>query len=62
MDQDWRGGVPVGSGETMDEARQIAQQIGSYPLIIRPAFTMGGSGGGIAYNQEEFETISSLGA
>lgn len=36
---------------------EIADQIGSYPLIIRPAFTLGGSGGGIAYNVEEFQQI-----
>lgn len=36
---------------------EIADQIGSYPLIIRPAFTLGGSGGGIAYNVEEFQEI-----
>ncbi|MGC1308526.1 MAG: carbamoyl-phosphate synthase large subunit [Phormidesmis sp.] len=51
------GVCPSGLAETMDEAKVIGKQIGSYPLIIRPAFTMGGSGGGIAYNQEEFETI-----
>ncbi|MEY2978390.1 MAG: carbamoyl-phosphate synthase large subunit [Prochlorotrichaceae cyanobacterium] len=55
-----RIGVPVcpsGIATTLEEARELAQQIGSYPLIIRPAFTLGGTGGGIAYNQEEFETI-----
>jgi carbamoyl-phosphate synthase large subunit len=52
---------PSGLAETMAEAKTIAQQIGSYPLIIRPAFTLGGSGGGIAYNQEEFEEISQSG-
>ncbi|MGB3199658.1 MAG: carbamoyl-phosphate synthase large subunit [Nodosilinea sp.] len=52
---------PSGLAETMDEARQIAQQIGTFPLIIRPAYTMGGTGGGIAYNQEEFEMISRSG-
>ncbi len=31
--------------------------IGNFPLIIRPAFTLGGTGGGIAYNMEEFEEI-----
>ena len=36
---------------------QIADEIGNYPLIIRPAFTLGGSGGGIAYNVEEFNQI-----
>ncbi|MGB3297844.1 MAG: carbamoyl-phosphate synthase large subunit [Phormidesmis sp.] len=51
------GVCPSGLAETVDEARTIGKEIGSYPLIIRPAFTMGGSGGGIAYNQEEFETI-----
>jgi carbamoyl-phosphate synthase large subunit len=59
-----RIGVPVcpsGLAQTMNEARAIAQQIGSYPLIIRPAFTMGGTGGGIAYNQEEFEEIAQSG-
>ncbi len=40
----------------MDEARKVLADIG-LPLIIRPAFTLGGSGGGIAYNVEEFETI-----
>jgi len=57
-------GVPVcpsGLATTMEEARTIAHQIGSYPLIIRPAFTMGGSGGGIAYNQEEYEQIAQSG-
>ncbi len=51
------GVCPSGLAETMDESWEINQQIGSYPLIIRPAFTMGGSGGGIAYNKEEFDTI-----
>ena len=40
----------------MDEARKVMEDIG-LPLIIRPAFTLGGTGGGIAYNREEFETI-----
>lgn len=55
------GVCPSGLATTLEEAREIAHQIGSYPLIIRPAFTMGGSGGGIAYNQEEFEEISQSG-
>lgn len=55
------GVCPSGLATTMTEAKQIAQEIGSYPLIIRPAFTMGGTGGGIAYNQEEFEEISQSG-
>ncbi|MGF1513414.1 MAG: carbamoyl-phosphate synthase large subunit [Elainellaceae cyanobacterium] len=55
------GVCPSGLAHTMQEARQIGDRIGSYPLIIRPAFTMGGSGGGIAYNKEEFEEISQSG-
>lgn len=55
------GVCPSGLAETMAEAKAIAQQIGSYPIIIRPAFTLGGTGGGIAYNQEEFEEISQSG-
>jgi len=41
---------------SMEEARQVQAPLG-FPVIIRPSFTMGGSGGGIAYNQEEFEEI-----
>ncbi len=41
---------------SIEEAWQGQAQIG-YPCIIRPSFTMGGSGGGIAYNREEFEAI-----
>jgi carbamoyl-phosphate synthase large subunit len=52
---------PSGLATSMTEAREIAAHIGTYPLIIRPAFTMGGSGGGIAYNQEEFEEYSQSG-
>ena len=52
---------PCGTANNVDESKAIAQQIGSYPLIIRPAFTMGGSGGGIAYNQEEFEEMAQVG-
>jgi carbamoyl-phosphate synthase large subunit len=55
------GVCPSGLATTLEEARTIGQQIGSYPLIIRPAFTMGGTGGGIAYNQEEFEQIAQSG-
>ena len=40
----------------IDAARKVMREI-SLPLIIRPAFTLGGTGGGIAYNVEEFETI-----
>lgn len=50
-----------GTAHTMEEARSIAEMIGRYPLIIRPAFTLGGQGGGIAYNREEFEEIITRG-
>ena len=49
-----------GLAHTLEEAKQIAQEIG-YPLIIRPAYTLGGTGGGVAYNQEEFEEICAAG-
>ena len=52
---------PSGTAETLEESKAIARKIGSYPLIIRPAFTMGGTGGGIAYNQEEFEEMAQTG-
>ncbi|MBX3462198.1 MAG: carbamoyl-phosphate synthase large subunit [Planctomycetes bacterium] len=45
---------------SMSEARQALDEIG-LPCVIRPGFTMGGSGGGIAYNLAEFEDISSRG-
>ncbi|MBC6453003.1 MAG: carbamoyl-phosphate synthase large subunit [Hormoscilla sp. SP5CHS1] len=48
---------PSGIANNLAEAREVAQKIGIYPLIIRPAYTLGGTGGGIAYNQEEFEQI-----
>jgi carbamoyl-phosphate synthase large subunit len=50
-----------GTAHTLEEAREIAGQIGRYPLIIRPAFTLGGAGGGIAYNREELEEIVARG-
>jgi len=49
---------PSGTASTLDEAKAIGKRIGTYPLIIRPAFTMGGTGGGISYNQEEFEEMA----
>ncbi|KTD23640.1 carbamoyl-phosphate synthase large subunit [Legionella lansingensis] len=45
---------------SLEEAFQVQAQLG-FPAIIRPSFTMGGSGGGIAYNREEFEEICSRG-
>jgi len=49
-----------GFAHSMEEARAYAEQTG-YPLIIRPSFTLGGSGGGIAYNPEEFDRIAASG-
>jgi carbamoyl-phosphate synthase large subunit len=43
--------------KSLEEARAAAEIIGAFPLIIRPSFTLGGAGGGIAYNREEFERI-----
>ncbi len=47
--------------KSMEEARAAAEMLGIFPLIIRPSFTLGGSGGGIAYNREEFEQICANG-
>ncbi|KST64945.1 carbamoyl-phosphate synthase large subunit [Mastigocoleus testarum] len=49
---------PSGTASSLEEAKLIATKIGAYPLIIRPAFTMGGTGGGIAYNEEEFAEMA----
>ncbi|NTW35965.1 MAG: ATP-grasp domain-containing protein, partial [Syntrophobacteraceae bacterium] len=45
---------------TVEEAEAIAAQLG-YPVVIRPAYTMGGTGGGLVYNVEELRTIASRG-
>jgi len=45
---------------TLEEALEVPKKFG-FPVIIRPSFTMGGSGGGIAYNWEEFEEICNRG-
>ncbi len=50
-----------GSAHSLAEAQAIAEQIGRFPLIIRPAFTLGGTGGGIAYNREEFDQMAAQG-
>lgn len=50
----------AGIAHSMEEAYAVLDQVG-FPCIIRPSFTMGGSGGGIAYNKEEFEEICSQG-
>src|SRR5574340_199322 len=46
-----------GYATSWEEARAIARDIG-FPIIIRPSFTMGGEGGGVAYNLEEFEPLA----
>lgn len=45
---------------TVDEAEVIAEELG-YPVVIRPAYTMGGTGGGLVYNLEELRTIAARG-
>jgi len=46
----------AGIAHTMEDARRVQAEVG-FPCIIRPSFTMGGTGGGIAYNREEFDEI-----
>ena len=50
-----------GSAHSLSEARAIAHTIGSWPLIVRPGFTLGGTGGGIAHDPDEFEAIVNRG-
>ncbi len=45
---------------SLDEAKEVVKRIG-FPVVIRPAYTLGGTGGGFAYNLEEFQTIVSRG-
>ena len=52
---------PSGIASSMEEAEAVGAAIGSFPRIIRPAFTLGGSGGGIAYNPEEYAAICKSG-
>ncbi|MFM9090097.1 MAG: carbamoyl-phosphate synthase large subunit [Cyanobium sp.] len=52
---------PSGIANSLEEAEMVGEAIGSYPRVIRPAFTLGGSGGGIAYNPEEFRAICKSG-
>ncbi len=49
-----------GFATSMDEARAVAAEIG-FPLIIRPSYTLGGTGGGVAYNPEELEVVAKSG-
>ena len=52
---------PSGVASDLTEAKEVSKLINSYPLIIRPAFTLGGVGGGIAYNLEEFVELCKTG-
>jgi carbamoyl-phosphate synthase large subunit len=54
------GSAKSAMAHSMEEAQQVQAALG-FPVIIRPSFTMGGSGGGIAYNQEEFVEICKRG-
>ena len=54
--------VPVSrSVNSIEEAKEAVRIIGRYPVLIRPAYTLGGTGGGIAYNEEELEDICARG-
>ncbi|QPN65970.1 carbamoyl-phosphate synthase large subunit [Synechococcus sp. CBW1006] len=52
---------PSGIATSLEEAESVGEEIGGYPRIIRPAFTLGGSGGGIAYNPDEFRAFCKSG-
>ena len=54
------GSARSGIAHSMDEAWAVQKTVG-FPVVIRPSFTLGGTGGGIAYNPEEFETICKRG-
>ncbi len=54
------GSARSATAHSMEEAYQVQATVG-FPTIIRPSFTLGGTGGGIAYNMEEFETICKRG-
>ena len=54
------GSARSGIAHSLDEAWAVQKTVG-FPAIIRPSFTLGGTGGGIAYNAEEFETICKRG-
>ena len=54
------GSARSGIAHSMDEAWVVQKSVG-FPTVIRPSFTLGGTGGGIAYNAEEFETICKRG-
>ncbi|MBW8042288.1 MAG: carbamoyl-phosphate synthase large subunit [Planctomycetes bacterium] len=49
-----------GKAHNLDQALEVVEKVG-FPVIIRPAFTLGGTGGGVAYNKEEFEMAAQRG-
>ncbi|MBI5687264.1 MAG: carbamoyl-phosphate synthase large subunit [Verrucomicrobia bacterium] len=56
-------GIPMPDSDpayTIEEAEKIAARLG-YPVVVRPAYTMGGTGGGLVYNIEELRTVASRG-
>ena len=54
--------VPIsGTAHNMEEARAVTEKIGRLPVIIRPAYTLGGTGGGVAYNRDELEELAKRG-
>ncbi len=57
-------GEPIPKSKTVhsvDEALQAAKEIGKYPVLVRPAYTLGGTGGGIAHDEEELANITGRG-
>jgi carbamoyl-phosphate synthase large subunit len=57
-------GEPIPKSKTVhsvEEALQAAKEIGKYPVLVRPAYTLGGTGGGIAYDEEELANITGRG-
>jgi len=60
MTQIGLGSARSGIAHSMEEAWEVQKKVG-FPTVIRPSFTLGGTGGGIAYNPEEFETICKRG-
>ena len=60
MEQIGEPTIPSGIAETVEDALAIAEKIG-YPVIIRPAFTLGGTGGGVAYSEQEMREAAKAG-
>ena len=53
--------IPSDIASTVEEALAVAEKIGGYPVIVRPAFTLGGGGGGVANSPEELRVIAATG-